>query len=173
MELYAPQEFNKAKLLGVFENGSPEWHEARLSGIGGSEIGTIMGLNPWESAFTLWHKRAGLIETEQLTSMAVRLGNKLETPVLEIFAEEHPELRGLHDRHLPERRDKVSTSEPRRPSQNRIGRVGNRRGKDFAQLLGRGSAAIRRAGAALHERHGTKDCRHCRAGRHGLQGVLD
>jgi putative phage-type endonuclease len=90
MELYAPQEFNKAKLLGVFENGSPEWHEARLSGIGGSEIGTIMGLNPWESAFTLWHKRAGLIETEQLTSMAVRLGNKLETPVLEIFAEEHP-----------------------------------------------------------------------------------
>ena len=91
MELYAPQEFNKAKLLGTFENGSPEWHEARLSGIGGSEIGTIMGLNPWESAYTLWHKRAGLIETEPLTSMAVKLGNLLEQPILDLFQSEHPE----------------------------------------------------------------------------------
>ena len=91
MELYAPQEFNKAKLLGVYENGSQEWHEARTLGVGGSEIGTIMGLNPWESAYTLYHKRAGLIPTEPLTSMAVKIGNKLEEPGLEVFAEQHPE----------------------------------------------------------------------------------
>ena len=90
MELYAPQEFNKAKLVGTFDNGSDEWHEARTQGIGGSEIGTIMGLNPWESAYTLHHKRAGLIPTEPLTSMAVKIGNKLEDPVLELFADEHP-----------------------------------------------------------------------------------
>lgn len=90
MELHAPQTFNDAKLVGVYDSGSPEWHEARKSGIGGSEIGTIMGLSPWESAFTLMHKRAGLIPTEPLTSMAVKIGNKLESPVLELFAEEHP-----------------------------------------------------------------------------------
>jgi putative phage-type endonuclease len=75
----------------VFENGSTEWHEARLSGIGGSEIGTIMGLNPWESAYTLWHKRAGLIETQKLTGMAVKLGNLLEQPIIDLFQAEHPE----------------------------------------------------------------------------------
>ena len=90
MEQYAPQTFNDAKLVGIFDSGSPEWHEARKHGIGGSEIGTIMGLNPWESAYTLWHKRLELIATEPLTSMAVKIGNKLEAPVLELFAEEHP-----------------------------------------------------------------------------------
>ena len=93
MDVYAPQKFNTAELVGVFTNGSPEWHQARLEGIGGSEVGTILGLNPWESAYTLWHKRAGLIPTEPLTSMAVKIGTKLETPVLELFAETHPELK--------------------------------------------------------------------------------
>lgn len=91
MELYAPQEFNKAKLLGVFDSGSTEWHTARAEGIGGSEIGTILGLNPWESAFTLFHKRIGAIPTEPLTSMAVQIGNKLEAPVMELFADQHPD----------------------------------------------------------------------------------
>ena len=90
MELYAPQTFNDAKLVGVYDSGSLEWHQARKSGIGGSEIGTILGLNPWESAYTLWHKRQELIETEPLTSMAIKIGNKLEAPVLDLFAEEHP-----------------------------------------------------------------------------------
>lgn len=92
MDVYAPQKFNNAELVGVFENGSPEWHTARLEGIGGSEVGTILGLNPWESAYTLWHKRQGLIETEELTSMAVKIGTKLEQPILELFADTHPEL---------------------------------------------------------------------------------
>jgi len=92
MKLHAPKVLNGAKLLGVFESGTSEWHEARADGIGGSEIGTLMGLNPWESAYSLWAKRLGLIPTEPLTSMAAKIGTKLEEPILELFATEHPEL---------------------------------------------------------------------------------
>jgi putative phage-type endonuclease len=92
MQTYAPKEINGATLLGTFEPDSKDWHDARAKGIGGSEVGTIMGLNQWESAFTLASKRLGLIETEPLTSMAVKLGKILEAPILDLFASEHPDL---------------------------------------------------------------------------------
>jgi len=92
MKVHAPKDFNGAKLLGVFESGTSEWHEARADGIGGSEIGTLLGLNPWDSAYSLWAKRSDLIPTEEITSMAAKIGTKLETPILELFAEAHPEL---------------------------------------------------------------------------------
>jgi len=91
MKLHAPQEFNKAKLLGVFVNGSPEWHHARQEGIGGSEIGTILGLNPWESAYALWAKRSGLIESLATSNFAMRLGQVLEEPILSIWQEQNPD----------------------------------------------------------------------------------
>jgi putative phage-type endonuclease len=83
--------FNSALNLGVFESGSPEWHDLRSRGIGGSEIGTIMGLNPWESAFALWAKRTGQIPDPPLTGWSIRFGKAFEQPVLELWAEEHPE----------------------------------------------------------------------------------
>lgn len=36
-----------------------EWHRRRVTGIGGSEIASVLGLSPWESAFSLWHRKAG------------------------------------------------------------------------------------------------------------------
>lgn len=92
MKLHAPKTFNKAKLVGVFENGSPEWHEARKNSIGGSEIGTILGLNPWESAFYLWASKCGHIAPKVLDSFAVKLGNILEPVILEqILPDQHPD----------------------------------------------------------------------------------
>ena len=83
--------FNDALNLGVFDSGSAEWHDLRSRGIGGSEIGTIMGLNPWESAFALWAKRTGQIPDPPLTGWSIRFGKAFEQPVLELWAEEHPE----------------------------------------------------------------------------------
>lgn len=92
MKLHAPKTFNKAKLVGVFENGSPQWHEARKNSIGGSEIGTILGLNPWESAFYLWATKCGHIPPKQLDSFAVKLGNILEPVILQqIIPDQHPD----------------------------------------------------------------------------------
>lgn len=89
---YTPQKINDATLLGVFAQDSSEWHTAREKGIGGSEIGTVMGLNPWESPFTLWHKRKKLIPNPPLDNWSVRFGKAFERPILELFAEQHPEL---------------------------------------------------------------------------------
>lgn len=88
---HTPEEFNGAPLIGVFETGSPEWHEARSRGIGGSEIGTIMGLNPWESAFALWAKRTGQIPDPPVDNWSVRFGKAFEDPILEMWQAEHPE----------------------------------------------------------------------------------
>lgn len=92
MELYAPEDFNGAKLVGVFAAGSALWHEARADGLGGSEIGTIMGLNPYESAYSLYLKKTGQIPTPELDSFAVWRGSAYEAPLLDYFARLHPEL---------------------------------------------------------------------------------
>lgn len=91
MKEYAPQEFNGAKLLGVFDSGSDEWHEARAYSLGGSDIGTCLGLNQWESPFALWAKKTGKIDNPPLTNWAVRFGQAFEEPILKLWAEEHPE----------------------------------------------------------------------------------
>ena len=91
MQLYAPETFNEAELLGAFENGSEEWHKAREGGIGGSEVGTILGLNPYESAYALWCKRTGRIPSQIQENWAIRFGKAFESPILGLWQEDHPE----------------------------------------------------------------------------------
>jgi len=83
--------FNDAIWLGMPESGSEEWHALRAEGIGGSEIGTIMGLNPWESAFKLWCKRTGQIADPPVDNWAVKFGNAFENPILQMWQAENPE----------------------------------------------------------------------------------
>lgn len=92
MTTHAPETFNGAKLLGVFESGTSEWHEARAEGIGGSEVGTILGLNPWESPYYLWASKTGQIPPKVLDSFAVKLGTALEPVILDVLLpQEHPD----------------------------------------------------------------------------------
>jgi putative phage-type endonuclease len=83
-----------AVLLGDFANGSQEWHDLRdePGAVGGSDIAPIAGLSQWESAITKWAKKTKQIPDEVTPNMSMRLGTKLEAPILEIFTEEHPEL---------------------------------------------------------------------------------
>jgi putative phage-type endonuclease len=87
------KELGDAVLLGNFESGSKEWHDLRNEegAVGGSDIGAIASLSPFESAITKWAKKTKQIPDDFEPSMAMRLGTKLETPILEIFAEEHSE----------------------------------------------------------------------------------
>lgn len=41
--------------------------ENRKGYIGGSDIGTIMGVNQWKSPYTLWAEKTGLIEVEDIS----------------------------------------------------------------------------------------------------------
>ena len=51
-----------ARLLGTWPDNSPEWHEARRWRIGGSEVGAICGLSPYETRDGLLeHKLSGTV----------------------------------------------------------------------------------------------------------------
>ena len=91
IEKKTPKTWNGAKLLGDFAPGSPEWHSERSKGVGGSEVGTILGLNPWESAYALWAKKLNKIPSEVKENWAIRFGKAFEDPILELWAEDHPE----------------------------------------------------------------------------------
>jgi putative phage-type endonuclease len=88
------KELGDAVLLGNFENGSDEWHRLRNEPgvVGGSDIPAIASLSPFESPITKWAKKTNQIPDSFEPNMSMRLGTKLEAPILEIFAEDHPEL---------------------------------------------------------------------------------
>ncbi len=79
-----------ADFIGAFETGSKEWHDLRESGIGGSDIGTIIGVNPWDSPFALWARRTDQIPQKVVDSWPVRFGNAFEEPILRMWATENP-----------------------------------------------------------------------------------
>lgn len=57
-----------------------EWLEIRKSGIGSSEIATIVGLNPWETPYQLWRRKVGL-DAPKEENFAMRAGHYLEDAV--------------------------------------------------------------------------------------------
>jgi len=59
------------------EPGSPEWLAARRAGVTATDIGTILGLNPWDSAYSLYWRKLGQVpEVEDNDRFA--LGRYLE-----------------------------------------------------------------------------------------------
>lgn len=83
--------FGSAVLIGDFENQSPEWHELRSNGIGGSQVGTILGLNPWESAYTLWAKLSGKIPESFEQNEKMFWGTVLEPVIRDEWGKQNPE----------------------------------------------------------------------------------
>ncbi|MBD5240492.1 MAG: endonuclease [Barnesiella sp.] len=61
-----------------------EWLEIRKSGIGSSEVATIVGLNPWETPYQLWRRKKGLDEPKQ-ENAAMRNGHHLEDAVSKMW----------------------------------------------------------------------------------------
>ncbi|MET7436606.1 YqaJ viral recombinase family protein [Streptomyces sp. NPDC005496] len=78
-------------VLGWFEPGTDQWHAARAHGIGGSEIAAVVGLSPYESRFSLWHRKKGLIGPVE-ESEEMYWGKEHEPAICRRFAREHPEL---------------------------------------------------------------------------------
>ena len=68
------------------EPGSPEWHEQRRLALGGSEVAAVLGISPFESRFSLWHRKAGLAQPIQ-DSPEMEWGRRLESAILERWVE--------------------------------------------------------------------------------------
>jgi putative phage-type endonuclease len=80
-----PDTLGTATRVGNFEAQSPEWHELRATGIGGSDIAAICKTSPWTSPFALWAKKTGRIEDTVGASEAAEWGNILEPVILDQF----------------------------------------------------------------------------------------
>lgn len=81
-----------AVLLGQYRPHSPEWFAARAGVMTGSRIAAVLGLSPYESPFSLYHRMVGSVG-DQATAVEAEWGTHLEPAVLAKFRDEHPELR--------------------------------------------------------------------------------
>lgn len=93
LDLEPGSKIGTAVLVGTYEDGSPEWHAQRAKVIGGSEAGTVLGINDFQSAYMLWYSKAGFI-VEDFSEEKLELfewGHRLEVPIALKFADEHPE----------------------------------------------------------------------------------
>lgn len=64
-----------------------EWLELRKTGIGSSEVATIVGLNPWETPYQLWRRKVG-IDAPKEENLAMKAGHYLEDAVSRFWADE-------------------------------------------------------------------------------------
>lgn len=68
------------------EQGSPEWLAWRKTVITATDSSSIMGNNPWTSAYKCWQRKLGLIE-EQASNEAMERGKRLEPLARDQFIE--------------------------------------------------------------------------------------
>ncbi|MFR8871910.1 YqaJ viral recombinase family protein [Paraclostridium sordellii] len=64
-----------------------EWLKSRQAGIGGSDASAIAGLNPWKSSIQLYIDKKEE-NPQEIKSLRMELGNRLEGLVAELFTEE-------------------------------------------------------------------------------------
>lgn len=78
-----------ANFLGNFESGSDDWLALREGAgvVTGTLVGTVNGLNPWESAFTAWAKATGKISSEITQSLPMRFGQVFEAGIKQVWSE--------------------------------------------------------------------------------------
>lgn len=81
-----------AELVGHFSPADPRWHDLRNTGIGGSEIAAIMGLSPWDSAFSLWHRKRGHVEPKPSTA-EMSWGHRHEDTIARWYRDVNPGVR--------------------------------------------------------------------------------
>ncbi len=67
------------------EMTNAEWLVERTKGIGGSDVGTILGLNKYRTAFELWLEKTGQVEPIQVDNEAIYWGNEMENVVAKEF----------------------------------------------------------------------------------------
>jgi len=65
------------------------WQEARHAGIGGSDSGTVLGINPYNSPYELYGDKTGLFPKTFKGNAATWFGHKLEPIVAERYAMEY------------------------------------------------------------------------------------
>ena len=64
-----------------------EWLQLRSKGIGSSEVGTLVGVNPYETPYQLWRRKKGL-DAPKAETFAMKAGHYLEEAVARFWQDE-------------------------------------------------------------------------------------
>lgn len=78
-------------ILPEFEQDSHEWHEARRSSLGASEVAAVLGLSPWQTPLSVWRTKV-LGETNQINPDAAYWGHAHEATIAQWIRDTHPEI---------------------------------------------------------------------------------
>jgi putative phage-type endonuclease len=70
-----------ARVVLPHDASREEWLAARRAGIGGSDIGALLGASPWSTPLDVWADKTGQAEPTP-TNDAMRVGNRLEPGVI-------------------------------------------------------------------------------------------
>ena len=76
------------EIIPTWDMTENEWLEARDRGLGGSDAGTVCGINKYKSPYSLWSEKSGLVE-RQSAGDAAKWGHRLELVVAEAYAEDY------------------------------------------------------------------------------------
>ena len=68
------------------------WLKLRLNGIGGSDAGTVLGLNKYKTNIELWEEKTGRAKSEFTGNEATRYGHDAEEHIRALFHLDHPDL---------------------------------------------------------------------------------
>lgn len=77
------------RIIPVWDKTEQEWLEIRKGGIGGSDAGTVLGVNKYKSPYALWAEKTGAVETEFSGNEATKWGHRLERIVAQAYAEDY------------------------------------------------------------------------------------
>lgn len=78
------------EILPTYEQGSPEWHEARTQGIGASDVAAILGLSPWQTPLGVFNTKMGV--PNEIPENLAFFGHALEQPIADWITHKHPEV---------------------------------------------------------------------------------
>lgn len=74
--------------IELLDYGTREaWLAARNTGVGASESAALFGLSPWDTPFTLWAKKTGRVEPDEMGGEWIEWGNLLEEPIAKRYAQ--------------------------------------------------------------------------------------
>lgn len=65
---------------------TPAWHEYRKSGIGGSEISTVLGLNRYDTVTRTFYEKIGALEPRQIDNAKMFFGRYMEDKIAEVWS---------------------------------------------------------------------------------------
>lgn len=100
------------ELISTNDMTPDNWLEYRKTGVGASEIGTIMGLNPYKASIQLFYEKLGLMPQNTTENMAMFMGKELEPLVAKMWqfwdGDEDSMINNMRDNRIIQRCQRVN-----------------------------------------------------------------